>query len=524
MPSHPILRSRPPARAALARVLAELGDEGAAEREALEALRAAQDLPESQRLDVEAAYYVSVLHWDDAIERHRRLWQEHPGEAGLGLALARVQQQGGHAAEALATIAEIRRSSPESQDPWLDLVEADAATDAGDFSRSLRAATAADRAGGSAYLRAQAQLRQAAAWYSLQKPEPAEAAVIRAQQTASGVPIPALQARILRIGGAVRLLAGDLDGAAARYEESIALYARQGTRSALPRTLLHLARIFLLRGDLGGAQARYERVLALCVEQRTADCQAESHTELGHIALGRGDLQVAREHFDLSRKIHPDPSLASRNLAGLIKISATLGDLPAAERWAREKLALDRRLNQAWNVFYDEILVAQFCVDQDRPREALALLRAGEERPEAASFVELQAHALEVRARALLSLGRREEADAASRQGMELLRRIDDNVYTEVFVLSSRAAVLRGLGRLDEAREMAESLLVRAREAHLEIWEMEGRLLAGEIALASGDRRLGVQILRDLAAEARLKSQIRIARDAEALLQGSSGA
>jgi hypothetical protein len=53
---------------------------------------------------------------------------------------------------------------------------------------------------------------------------------------------------------------------------------------------------------------------------------------------------------------------------------------------------------------------------------------------------------------------------------------------------------------------------------------MEGRLLTGDLALASGDRRLGAQILRDLAAEARLKSQIRIARQAEALLRGADGA
>lgn len=512
-----------PARAALARVLAELGDEGAAEREAVEALRTAKDLPESQRLDVEAAYYGSIRRWEEAIARHRRLWQEHPRDAELGLALARALQQGGRAREALETLAEIRRASPGSRDPWLDLIEADAATDVGDLARSLRAATAAERPRDSAYLRAQAQIRQAAAWYGLQKPEPAEAALVRARQTASGVPVPTLQARILRIGGAVRLLTGDLDGAAARYQESFALYERQGTRSALPRTLLHLARVDLLRGDLGGAQARYERALSLCVEQRAADCQAESHTELGHISMNRGDLQAAQEHFELSRKIQEgatDPALESRNLEGLIKITDTLGDLDAAERHVREKLALDRRRNQDWSVFLDEILVAQYCVE-GRPQEALAVLRAAEARPEAASFADLRAHALAVKGAALLRLGEREAADAASRQGVELLRRMDDNIYTEMFVLAGRARVLRGLGRLEEAREVTESLLLRARGARLEAWEMEARLISGDIALASGDRRLGVQLLSDLAAEARLKSQIRMARDAEQLLKGA---
>lgn len=516
-----------PARAALARVLTELGEETAAEREALEALRAAKGLPEDQLLEVEAAYYVSVRRWDEAIERHRRLWRKHPRDIRLGLALARVLLQKGRAAEALATIAEIRRSNArERNDPWLVLAEADAAAKAGDFPRSLRAATAAERAGGSAYLRAQAQLRQVAAWYSLQKPEPAEAAVVRAQQTASAVPVPALRARILLIGGAVRLLAGDLDGASARYEESFTLFARQGTRSVLPHTLVHLARVSLLRGDLGGAEARYQRALALCVEQRAVDCQAESQTELGHIALSRGDLPAAREHFELSRKIQTgavDPVLANRALSGLLHISDSLGDMAAAERWAREKRALNRRYHRAWNVFSDEIVIAQYCNQQGRPQEALDLLRDAEERPEVASFVELRASALGVRALALLRLRRRGEADAASRQAVELLRRTD-NVYTEVAVLAGRAAVLRGLDRLPEARETTDSLLARARVARLEVWEMEGRLLAGDIALASGDRRVGAQILRDLAAEARLKSQLRIARQAEALLRRGTGA
>lgn len=134
----------------------------------------------------------------------------------------------------------------------------------------------------------------------------------------------------------------------------------------------------------------------------------------------------------------------------------------------------------------------------------------------------MRAYAAGAAAEALVALGRPTEADAESRRALELLPQVK-SVQIEVAVLFARAEALRSLHRHGEARQVASKLLARAREARLEGWELETKLLEAEPALDSGDRATAVRLLQDLASEAKLKSDLGVARKAGALLARAGG-
>lgn len=514
-----------PARSALAQALAELGEEQAAEQEALKAVQSSAGLPEPERLEIQARHHALTHHWDEAIALYQHLWRSDPDSVDPGIALAEVQLQAGRHAGASATVARLKALPPAEGGARIDLLEGAIAEEVSDFRRALRAAAEAEaraQSPASAFLRASAQLRQAQALYGLRKPEEARQKIAEARQSAAPLQSPGLQVRIVQMEGAICLLTGDFDGAVEKYEESLERYERLGSRKPLPGLLFHLAYVRTMRGELGIATARLEQALASCVAQEDAECQASAHTELGHLALNQGETTRAREHFEISDRIAAGGRSAkreSRNLEGLLVVAETLGDLRGAERWARKKLALDRSQRDFWNAFKGEAHLANLLIEQDRPREALDLLLAAEARPENAGFRDTRAYAAAVKAESLLRLGRLQEAEAESLRALELIAG-QKNVYVEISVLFSRASVLRGMGRLEEARGVAAALLEKTREARFQGWELDAKLLSAELILDSGDRKLARQLLQDLLTEARAKSDGAVVRKVEKLLAG----
>jgi DNA-binding winged helix-turn-helix (wHTH) protein/tetratricopeptide (TPR) repeat protein len=512
-----------PAHAALSEILAVLGEEEAAEREGLAALQSSAALPERERLEIEGGYRVLVHRWDEAIALYRKLWTKYPDQSEYGLALGRAQNQAGRYPDAFATVEEVRRTSP-LRDARIDLLEAAVARAANDPQRMLKAAERAEstaRAQGSGYLLAAAQLQQALAEYGLRDAAEAGRRVAAARRTAERIRSPDLGTQILRAEGSICLLAGDLDCAASKSQESLAELERQGNRQAQPDVLFALAYVLTMRGDLGRAANRCETALALCVAQRDLKCQARARTELGHIAFSQGEIDQAREHFEEARRIGagvPDPYRESRNLEGLMEVAESLGDLPAAERWVREKLALDLRRQDARTIVKDEVNLAIFLNEQGKPKEGLEM--AGRALgPASEPLPEFRAYAAGVAAESLAALGRLSEADAESRKAMGLLPQVK-SVQIEVAVLFSRAEVLRSLRRFEEARKLAATVLARTRETRLEGWELETKLFDAKLTLDTGDRATAVRMLEDLESEARLKSDLGVARKARAARAG----
>ena len=95
-------------------------------------------MPRAQRSLVQARYFEVSHNWPQAIEIYRLLFDFFPDRVDYGLALARAQISGGKGKDAEETIATLRKLPPYlSNDPSIDLAEANAADSLGDLKGAL---------------------------------------------------------------------------------------------------------------------------------------------------------------------------------------------------------------------------------------------------------------------------------------------------------------------------------------------------------------------------------------------------
>jgi predicted ATPase/DNA-binding XRE family transcriptional regulator len=129
---------------------------------------------------------------------------------------------------------------------------------------------------------------------------------------------------------------GDLDGAMALFEESLAQirFAESGEPEsrhggALGRTLSSLGNLARAKGDYDKAQRYLEEQLAWARERNFSFAVASGLTSLGHLACDRGDYAGAaalyRESLALYRSL-PNPVALAWCLEGVVVVLAQAGD------------------------------------------------------------------------------------------------------------------------------------------------------------------------------------------------------
>jgi TolB-like protein/predicted Ser/Thr protein kinase len=117
----------PLAHAALAAAWSGLGFDAKATEEAKQAFDLSSHLTREERLSVEGQYRELGRERDKAIEIYRTLFDFFPDNIDYGLRLAAIQTQAGKGAQALATVAMLRKIPSPVEDPRIDLAESDAA-------------------------------------------------------------------------------------------------------------------------------------------------------------------------------------------------------------------------------------------------------------------------------------------------------------------------------------------------------------------------------------------------------------
>ncbi|MEU7941358.1 AfsR/SARP family transcriptional regulator [Microbispora bryophytorum] len=128
----------------------------------------------------------------------------------------------------------------------------------------------------------------------------------------------------------LRLLAGDDEGAAADVAAARSHVAAGVSPYALVQVSMGEAKVARSRGDLDAAAAAYEEVLAVLEAHPAVPQQlASAYAEYGRTLLARGDLDgaLARHHQALrALGAAPDPPVLATVLAGLAMIALTGGD------------------------------------------------------------------------------------------------------------------------------------------------------------------------------------------------------
>jgi eukaryotic-like serine/threonine-protein kinase len=556
-PKHPL------PHAALAEAWTALGYEGRARQEAAKAAELAADLPREERLSVEARFHESSGDWNEAIERRRALLDSFPDSVDHGLRLASAQTSGGRASDALVTVESLRRLAPPSaDDPRIDLAEARAHQELGDAKRqqSLAAAAAEKaRALGARLLLARARLLESTALHVLGEPEKATAAAEEARD---------LYAAVGDVGGAARALEqvaillhrrGDLDGARRLYERALAIHREIGAEGSAARAAHNMGSVLFAQGklreaeriyqqslatfravgaryeeastlsDLGAAlhnagelaraQERYEEALSLFGEIGERGGVAMTLTNLGEVLYARGELGRAedlhRESLAINREVG-DKAGTAYDLFRLGAVLAAKGDLAVARDRYQEALALQEALADRAAAAQTRLGLATLLVEQGRPAEAEALAREAEEVVRTEKAADLEAAADAVLVRSLLAQGKRVEAGAANERLRGLAAASQDRrVRIAAAIVAARVLASSGEARATSAA--LEALRRTFAEAARTGWvdhELEARLAAGEIELASGRAAAGRARLAALAKDAAARGFGLVARRA----------
>ncbi|HEY0512879.1 MAG TPA: tetratricopeptide repeat protein [Thermoanaerobaculia bacterium] len=363
-----------------------LGYDANAVAEARKALGLAGSLSREERLAIEGRLYKVSKEWDKASETYRSLWTFYPDDIEYGLQLAESQIAGGRNAEAVATLAALRRLRPPAgQDPRIDVAEARNASRLSDVAAELRASRMGEEKGrrsGQSLVVAQALIYEGDALVKLGKPQEAVRLFREAADRAKRAGYEWGYGQALANVGVALQAIGDLDGAEKVYTESLGIALRLGSGIAIAsqygtlgflhqdrgemsealtnldqaidwyrrigdpvmetRTLRATALVLVSLGDLAGARKRCER--ALILSQSVDDHADEAMTldSLGTVLEAQGDLTGARrrheEAFFLLRK-GGDPSAAAASLAESASATAGLGDLHTAWQRSAEALA-----------------------------------------------------------------------------------------------------------------------------------------------------------------------------------------
>jgi tetratricopeptide (TPR) repeat protein len=154
---------------------------------------------------------------------------------------------------------------------------------------------------------------------------------LQAQELASAIPDPALEALSLWDLGRLDALAGDLEGAISRNTRALDLAA--GNASVTSRITMWLGFYHLQRGDLDEATAHFEARLALARITVQRDQEALTRLGLGDVLRARGDRDAARQRYQesasaLVRGAQPWRCMAEQRLG---RLDLEDGHLDAAE-------------------------------------------------------------------------------------------------------------------------------------------------------------------------------------------------
>ena len=351
----------PLAHSALAAAWHRLGDQGKAAEEAKAARDLARNLPEEQRQLVEARFWEIQPRWDQAIQSYRKLFQRSPNlEYGLGL--ARAQTGAGLAVGALETVQALRRlPPPASQDPRIDLAEAEASQVIGDLGRQEKAASAAlvrGEAMRADLLVARALFLQGSAL--AEDPEKARETLEKAKTAYAGAGDLRGAADALKaIGDTYYTFQGDCEQAQSRYEEAHKTYESIKDKRGVASTLLALANC-TAEVDLAQGEEMFRGALRLY--RANADREGEAQV-LGNLGLARqrqGDLAGAVRNAQESLAIYEKLG-NQRGIAGQLRILAntSLDQLKLAEAEAdfEKALALSKAIGDEGAVI--EILLGR---------------------------------------------------------------------------------------------------------------------------------------------------------------------
>jgi eukaryotic-like serine/threonine-protein kinase len=553
-PQHPFVHS------ALSAAWSTLGYDANAQAEAKRAFdlssHLSPPLARADRLTIEARYRETLPNWDEAIRIYRALYSFFPDDLQYGLRLANAELQAGHGRDALATLAELRKlPPPDGSDPSIDLAEAMADETLSEFKHekeaSERAIAKAEKLG-ARFIVERARITGGAAQWGVGDAKGALASyedskrialaagdrdmVARALQMIANTHAmqqqPAAQPefeeslRIYReIGdrrgeagtlGGMATMVSDADPAAAckLYEQALAIDRLVGDKRRIAVELNNLAVSYEQLGRIDDAGKRFAEAAAVFHE---AGYESAAGSAMGNQAanmLNHGDVDGARDtalaavQKSRATESQPDIAWATSVLATVLRES---DDRDGASRRIEQAIAIAKKLAQGGDVAAYAVLQARLALDAGHPADAERIARAAADTAKAAESPLNEAFAWAAAADALVAAGRLEEAKAAIARARAAQPKSGVDPDHVVALASAEANVLAAAGDRAAAIEILRAAVAKAKAAGYVLHALTVRAQLAAIDPSED--------ARDVAAEARRRGLLRLARVAGALPQ-----
>jgi eukaryotic-like serine/threonine-protein kinase len=340
-------------RAALARAWRALGYDQKAREEAARALELAKDLSRDDRLRVEAFYRQASGEWDKAVEIRRSLALFYPESVDDGLGLAATLTEAGRGQDALVEIEALRKlPAPASDDPRIDLAEAEAAKALTDFTRQQRAAARAAtkaQALGARLLYAQARLLegtalvdQGAAFDAARASLDEARRIFEEAGDRAGV---ARAANMIAIGFQAKK--GDRPGARRAFEEALSVYREIGDQRGIVRQLGNLGNVEADEGKAEAARELFQEALDISRDIGDRSATARMLNNVGTLLWQKNDLEGARRAFEEAARTYESLGESRSVAAALSNLGEVLhrqGQLDLARRRFEAALEICRKL------------------------------------------------------------------------------------------------------------------------------------------------------------------------------------
>lgn len=504
----------PPAWEALAASWTALGHDAEARAASAKAFALSRSLDRETRLRIEARYHEAERQWPQAVEIYHSLWIFYPDNLEYGLHLASAQVAVGQGADALATVAQLRKlPAPAGDDPRVDLAEASAAGSQSDYRRQAAAAGRAADKGRTAETRsltARALLLQSGAYREMGELKPAQAAAAAAQEIFAALGDRGGQAQALRALANIRYDQGDHAAAKRDLTESLRLSRAIGSRMGEAAALGNLAVICKVGGDLSGALKLQREALAILEELGETEGMATIRNNIANIYYIQGDYERARLMFEQARQAfeatgnRSGVALIQNNLATIL---FDLGRLEEAGALYRESLAIRKEIGDKPG----QMLVLANLGEVERLRgnlpEARRLYRQSLELTRANGVRSLEAWALFGQGELEAAAGDLAAARRLHEQALAIRTEINEAAELPLSHLALAGVALRE-GRAAEAQALAEQALAAFQQSDVADGALSARLTLAAIALDHGQADAAA---RELAAARSVAAKIQSA-------------
>jgi DNA-binding winged helix-turn-helix (wHTH) protein/tetratricopeptide (TPR) repeat protein len=560
-----VIRLQPdysPAYSALASARFALGYDAEAAVAARKAMDLSQNLPQRERLQTEARYHKIHGDWAQAVEIYSQLQRSYPDNLDYGLDLAWAQMTMGKNADAAATISALQKlSSPERDDPRIELMQAGIADDLADYKRELSLAESAARkadATGERLLLARAKMMVGYASTVLGDFSNAKNAYAVAQRMCaeSGDLVGAALAKMDI--GITLFEQGDLGGAERIMEQVQSVFRDKGDQASLAAALTNLSEIYGKEGDLPRQEHLLRETITISTKLnrrskldletsnlgaslerqgkfREAKDMLEPLVErlrsggnksvlgvaietLGSVAEAQGEMPTALRKYQEAAALFketgdkPEYAGAERSLG---RAFLRQGDFVSAKQTLSEALSVDREIGAKPDTALGQVGLAQVALAQAGEAADVGTLRSAINELRLEKMTDDEIAAEVILERALIQEGKTAEAASIVRH-TAILSAKSYNPLVRFDVALVTAHLRAAQHRFDDGRRSIRPALRRAVAVGCVRCQLEARLELGEIDVEAGNAEQGRAQLHELAEEAGSKGFRLIAENAAA--------